>query len=418
MKLSVKNISHTIVLITCVPMLCTTYTQSAPTCACAMKQPTMINHDLGLRFSLLDHLKTPLYPNIKAQRLVAMLLDGPANLLATNNALRSHVRDDLYAKNESLDPERVGEMLENHEDLRAVPFMRFNTCLCIPFNPAYTIALQTFADKAVTAYQRKNPREPFVYTSFASGGLFPDLYLLTLFVQKLRTQGIQAINIRVNLIDTDLRDYIAPFGDATSNRNVAVSRSRGNQTVHAHALYFNANPHLALRRKAPTTDLLTDFLQWFTQNLRVNFEVYIYGNGYDYMYDHDNGRAPSSDMLVAYDYFDEAEGDLAQLALRTVKVDGYFCSLNKRKYSHGKEPIAYAAASKKIAEVPSHEFQQLITEARGDNRLIGALLYPLVYPSQNVAMPRSSYSFKRALKRFRFNPLNYFEIEYMVDFKN
>lgn len=150
--------------------------------------------------------------------------------------------------------------------------------------------------------------------------------ILTNLVYKLRSQKVENIHLRVNLVDTDLQDYILKHSRGIGI--ISLASSLGKQPVHSHMLFFKPTSRLYFSNTDDASELIIHFLQWFTQNLKIKLDLYIYGTALEYVYDHEQKRVPSHDMLVAIDYDKEAEEDLAQLAIRTIRLNGYLYSLS------------------------------------------------------------------------------------------
>lgn len=399
---------------------------------------------LGLKLSLPQHLQKPLSPSgMLTKDMIKLLLKNSVSLIKQTQ----EVRNNRFAKISA------GEIIDENSDAAQYPFVRFDVCQCMPQYPVYHSFAEQVTRRAAALYQQKNSTEPFVYGSFASGGLFPDLYILTQLVQLLRSKNVKDIHLRVNLIDTDLRDYISQSSQGLGRGSFAPPAGTG-EPVHAHMLFFNPSARITFSNTDNATALIIDFLTWFTQNLNIKLDLYIYGTAQDYVFDNQQGRAPNHDLLVAVDYYPEAVGDLAQLALRTTKLGGYLCSLNnktpeevthipgllphsykevaelalkeaeleKRKEealmqgtqdleslpSEDKEDTAHIVISKKIASIAPETFKKLLQRARGDNTKIGRLFNALVYPQSKIV----KYISQKESLNLKFNPFDYFEIEY------
>lgn len=267
------------------------------------KNPTLLviekSDTLGLKVGLPEYLNLPISAQKnKSDELKNLLLASPAEILKENNKIQG------MPDFKSL---KAAELFS-----RAHPFWVFHECDCIPRNLRNKFATLVI-QKAVTQYKQKEAGKPFVYTSFASGYLFSDLYLLSAFIEALKKDGIQNIHLQVNLIDLEYRDFIEESGRRSDKA----------------AIFLNTYTQGDIRRK--DAYLVTQFLRWLTHNMGIKLDTYLYGTGQEYVYDYAQGRVPANDVIIAADYYDDSEGDLAQLIARTLKLDGYFGSLNNDK---------------------------------------------------------------------------------------
>lgn len=467
---------------------------------------------LGLKLSLPEHLQNPLAPGgMSTKDMIKLLLKDPVGLLKQIDEIRNKQFEPSHSESTISEIQRLKQLIEDeweayYEIYRKIyesvprpsaqeqknleadlqlsrdkttqldkeleeleeskkdttstvnfeqyPFSRFDLCQCMPQDPVYSSFAQKVVEKAATLYQQKDSNKPFVYGSFACGGLFPDLYILTSLVQLLRSKKVENIHLRVNLIDTDLRDYISQSSQGIGRRNVALPSQK--DAVHSHMLFFNPSARMNFSNTDNTTDLIVDFLKWFTQNLNIKLDLYVYGTAQDYVFDNQKGRAPNHDLLVALDYYPGAVGDLAQLALRTIKLGGYLCSLNNKapeaivhiaglvpnsykavaelalqevkgqeaeeealieRINQGNvdaqeddqgENTAYIVINKKIANITPETFKALLQRARGDNKKIGRLFDSLLYPQSKTVR----YISRKEASNLKFDPADYFEIEY------
>ncbi|MCX5923976.1 MAG: hypothetical protein NTZ68_00925 [Candidatus Dependentiae bacterium] len=377
---------------------------------------------LGLKLSLASLYQVPISEAFSTELLTEKLLNDPEGIL------------------------RESKAVENPEDFNVIndhPFALFDVCGCMPCE-VYVFFSKKIVKQAVTLYKQKDSNQPFVWGSFASGGLFVDLYVLTEFVQELRKQKIKDIHLQVNLIDTDLRDYIFKHSGGLGRTTVEK------QPVHSHLVFFKETSNLLYSNAADTSELLIDFLQWFTQNLDIKLDLYVYGTGQDYVYDHEKKRVFSHDILLALDYVPQSYGDLAQLAARTIKKGGCLCSLNNKDIvnlpvdeklvipqsykelaelakqeaevldlnnqeleeqdieEENQDNIIDMVISQKSSDISANRFKSLLQQARGDNTKIGKLFYPLFYPDSKNFMFQS----EKLQKSLRFKPLDYFVILY------
>lgn len=388
------------------------------------------NKTLGLKLSLPYVDQKPISDTVSTEIIMDEILNNPEKILGENSKMKYELGD--------IDSESV---INVDEKLNNRPLKLFDACNCMAQENYISFAKQVI-EKAVILYKQKEINKPFVYGSFASGGLFPDLCLLTRLVHQLRKENVKDVYLRVNLVDTDLRDYIFQHSGGL-DRTVIKKDS-----VHSHMLFFKPTSTIEFSNANDISELIINFLQWFTKNLNIKMDLFVYGIGQDYVYDHENKRAPSHDMLIAMDYYPVSQGDLGQLAIRTIKKGGYLCSLNNKSpedilaydglvplpdkeiaevdkkdeqedtissigsfESYSSNDDAYSidiVLSEKAADMQAETFKALLKQARGDDRKIGRLFDPLFYPESKIL----NYQSTKLQKSLKFNPLDYFEIVY------
>lgn len=398
------------------------------------KNPALLTMEksdtLGLKVGLPEHLNLPINaPKNKFDALKKLLIDTPQEILTANNKI-------LGIDMPNLTSLRAAELFSIEH-----PFWAFDECGCIPRN-LYNKLADLVVSKAVAQYKQKEANKPFVYTSFASGGLFPDLYLLTTFIESLKKDGVKDIHLQVNLVDIDYRDFNANSGRRKDKK--AIFLNTFEQGMYRHSTY-----------------MLTQFLRWFTHNMGIKLDLYLYGTGQEYVYDYSKGRVPANDLIVATDYFDDSEADLAQLIARTLKLDGYFGSLNndkrsalfaddekitkeeaealtaeekklraelgkqgpawwERKKRHAmhydvisdfyekEEKIpAFIVLSQMTSELHASVFKKLLQKIRVDNRKLGRLFTPLFYTKEATL---AFLEYKKLKQATDFDILDYFTI--------
>jgi hypothetical protein len=294
-----------------------------------------------------------------------------------------------------------------------IPFWPFRECDCIP-RYIRTDFAQALVKKAVALYkQRKNQNEPFVWVSFASGDLFNELYMLTLFVRTLQQQGINNINLQLVLIDEGYRNYI---------KTVLARVYKAFATVGVPFLMVNKGQIISSWEQ-PIADISYRFvklLQWLTQDLSVNMNLYVYGTAQEYVYDVRRGLMAQNNVQLAVDFW--GSEDLPELT-QTLAVQGYFCALGnesgpcmdldpkdktstqrfkehlRRRYpkffakeaaevddKQDKEDTQRDGSykiSQKVAEYPKDLFKEMLIKFKGDKKKLERLFVPLVpYPDE------------------------------------
>jgi len=203
------------------------------------------------------------------------------------------------------------------------PLNRFNTSVRQEFE---TLILKTIKDDFKDFDKNKDTLN---YTSFACGGLFPDLVILT----KLIEQGFKKINI--NLIDTAFKEYV----DTLQNKGDTVALDVFDQE--------NRDKGIWLRGK---TYNLVQFLEWFSNS---EISVNLYGSAKDYIEECLNISRLKSDIIVGVDYIESfplPAIDYIKLVYSALKKNRYAFSVIGALNSNQSRSTIY----KKISE-PSGE---------------------------------------------------------------
>ena len=420
------------------------------------ENPTVLLMDrsktLGVKISLPKELQKPLtVKNYNQKQLIEYALTFGES---------SEKKSDTKAETESVSADSESSKsssthslayMEMEEDALLNPLYSFDFCDCIPGK--YRAEFSAVAAKEAVTLYKNNQGKPFVYTSFASGELLPDLNFLTKLSLELEKAGISEKRLRINLVDTDYRGYLKALVSSKKQTSISWDFEPSPEVTKILKVDLGSNGYNWIQATyKETTFRLSQFLRWLEYNLGFKPELYIYGTAQELIKDHADNKIPSNNLIVAQDYYDIAEGDLAQLLARTLILNGIFVSLNNYKRSFGLQQALYSKeqallektqefltqelskqgpawwkrsnilntrhqtiendninliVSKKKREIPTQLFKDLLAQIRVDNLRLGRLFTPLFYAEQEK---QQYFAYEQAKKTIGFNVLKYFEI--------
>jgi hypothetical protein len=161
--------------------------------------------------------------------------------------------------------------------------------------------------------QTFNKNNNLIITFFAPGGLFSELILLTKLIR-----GADYKKIRIILIDRC-------FGGYTSPNELKDSLLKVGSFVPLNVQDANPAKQNWLRG---ITGRFAQFIHWLSDlNTQTKLTVNLYKNCDDYIYDCIGNDQLQSDAIIAFDYFDQINGekttnDLLSLQIFGLKIGG------------------------------------------------------------------------------------------------